>query len=58
MERTDFRMTQKFYPAEDVLTLLAQIGFQAESFNGSRLGMQGNIGEGRIFFRAIKVDRQ
>jgi SAM-dependent methyltransferase len=51
--RSDFRLTQRYYPEELVLAMLRRSGFCAEVFDGvNDLKMHGDIGAGRNFFVA------
>ncbi len=54
-QRSDFRLTQRFYPQTLVLQTLQSAGFEARVCDGAAdLNMQGNVGVGRYFFVATK----
>lgn len=54
-QRSDFRLSQRLHPVDQVLNSLVRVGFKAERFDArSDLGMQGDIGAGRDFFLATK----
>jgi SAM-dependent methyltransferase len=54
-ERSDFRLSQRYYPEENVVSMLQNAGFQTEMFDGAAdLKMRGDIGSGRCFFVARK----
>ena len=56
--RSDFTLTQKFHAREDVLDALKQGGFESEVYDACPdLGMQGDIGSGRDFYLARKLQR-
>jgi hypothetical protein len=55
-ERSDFRLSQRYYPEGEVVGMLAHAGFQAQVFDGvTDLKMRGDIGAGRNFFVARKA---
>jgi SAM-dependent methyltransferase len=54
-ERSDFRLSQRYFPEKSVLEMLRQAGFQTQVFDGAAdLKMHGDIGAGRSFFVAHK----
>ncbi len=54
-ERSEYRLSQRFHPIEDVVQNLAKAGFRVEIYDAaSDLGMVGEIGSGRTFFLALK----
>jgi SAM-dependent methyltransferase len=55
-QRSDFRLSQRYYPMEIVLEMLRRTGFQAVIFDGADdLKMRGDVGAGRSFFAARKI---
>lgn len=53
--RSDFRLTQKLHPREDVLAALKRTGFEVCVYDACRdVGMQGDVGAGRDFYLARK----
>ncbi len=51
--RSDFRLRQKLHERDEVLSGLAEAGFEAQVFDAARdLRMQGDIGSGRDFYIA------
>jgi SAM-dependent methyltransferase len=55
-ERSDFRLSQRFYPEDAILEMLGRAGFQAQVFDGTNdLQMRGDIGAGRNFYVARKT---
>lgn len=58
-QRSDYRLTQHYYPEDVVVSTLREAGFEATVFDGSRdLQMKGDIGVGRNFFVARKDGAQ
>lgn len=55
-ERSDFRLSQKFHPDREVVAALEAAGFMVEKFDAAiDLGMTGDIGRGRTFYRGSKA---
>jgi SAM-dependent methyltransferase len=56
-ERSDFRLSQRYYPEDLVTAMLAQAGFATQTYDGTAdLKMRGDIGAGRVFFAARKLN--
>lgn len=55
-QRSDFRLTQKYHPDQEVFDALSSAGFRTiEARDAARdLGMQGHIGQGRTYYLARK----
>lgn len=53
--RSDFRLSQKYHPEEDVISALRNAGFEVDTYDAATdLGMAGDIGQGRTFYLARK----
>ena len=58
-ERSDFRLSQRYYPEKLILEILGRVGFRQQVFDGAEdLKMHGDIGAGRSFFAARKSSKQ
>jgi len=52
--RLDFQMRQRWHPRDMVVEALEALGFKTCVYDAGELGMQGDVGYGRDFYRAHK----